>query len=79
MSIWGNIVSINPDFSQVFGCHDVAQALLPAASALLPTLRLDRVSPQRSSVEMSLDTAGKSACATFQEAMFAYEVPSVRG
>jgi hypothetical protein len=43
---------------------DVAQALLPAASALLPTL----VAQPRKSVEMSLDTAGgalwASACAT---------------
>src|ERR1035438_7192243 len=40
----------------------VAQALVPAASALMPTL--DAVSQQRVSVETSLDTAGTSACAT---------------
>jgi hypothetical protein len=39
---------------------DVAQALLPAASALLPTL----IAQPRERVEMSLDTAGRSACAT---------------
>jgi hypothetical protein len=43
---------------------DVAQALMPAASALLPTPAFDDMSPPRKSVEMSLDTAGMSACAT---------------
>src|ERR1035437_9041061 len=43
---------------------DVAQALLPAASALMPTLAFDTVSRPRTGVETSLDTAGKSACAT---------------
>ena len=43
----------------VLTSRDVAQALLPAASALLPT-PLSR----RTGVEMSLDTAGTSACAT---------------
>jgi 4-amino-4-deoxy-L-arabinose transferase-like glycosyltransferase len=38
----------------------VAQALLPAASALMPTL----VSQSQTSVETSLDAAGTSACAT---------------
>jgi mono/diheme cytochrome c family protein len=38
----------------------VAQALLPAASALMPTL----VRRARKRVEMSLDTACRSACAT---------------
>jgi len=40
---------------------DVAQALVPAASALMPTLGFD---PVRTGVEMSLDAAGTSACAT---------------
>jgi hypothetical protein len=43
---------------------EVAQALLPAASALLPTPAFDDMSPPRKGVEMSLDTAGTSACAT---------------
>jgi tRNA modification GTPase len=43
---------------------DVAQALVPAASALMPTLPLDAVSQPRTGVETSLDTAGTSACAT---------------
>ena len=34
------IAPVNRDFSQMFGCDDVAQALLPAASALMPTLWL---------------------------------------
>ena len=49
----------------MLGCNDVAQALVPAASALLPTFRLDTLSPRRTGVETSrLDTAGTSACAT---------------
>src|SRR5664279_4499103 len=43
---------------------DVAQALLPAASPLMGTLLMrHRVTPA-TRVETSLDTAGKSACAT---------------
>jgi hypothetical protein len=42
----------------------VAQALMPAASALLPTLAFDTVSRARKGVEMSLDTADTSVCAT---------------
>jgi len=42
----------------------VAQALLPAASALMPTLGIEAVSQPRTGVETSLDTADKSACAT---------------
>ena len=38
----------------------MAQALLPAASALLPTL----VATGREGVEWRLDAAGRSACAT---------------
>src|ERR1019366_7316902 len=34
-------------------CRDVAQALLPAASALLPTLAFDNVSDSRTRVETS--------------------------
>src|ERR1017187_3913180 len=52
------------DFSPMFGGIDVAQALLPAASALMPTLAFDSVSRPRTGVETSLDTAGTSACAT---------------
>src|ERR1019366_3458558 len=48
-------------FSPVLLC-DVAQALLPAAPALVPAL--DTVSQRRIGVETSLDTAGTSACAT---------------
>ena len=51
-------------FSQVFESDDVARALLPAASALMPTLACDISSPARTRVEMSLDTAGTSARAT---------------
>jgi len=47
--------------------HFVAQALLPAASALLPTLTFGTVSRPRTGVETSLDTAGKSACATLAD------------
>src|ERR1035438_10138398 len=47
-----------------FGMTTVAQALLPAASALMPTLACDTVSGPRTGVERSLDTAGTSACAT---------------
>jgi len=50
--------------SPVFGGPDVAQALMPAASALLPTLAFDTLLRPRTGVETSLDTAGKSACAT---------------
>jgi hypothetical protein len=50
-------------FTQVFLCY-VAQALLPAASALMPTLGFDAASQLGASVETSLDTAGTSACAT---------------
>src|SRR5450759_1433011 len=56
-------------FSQVFLC-DVAQALMPAASALMPTPAFDTVSPPRTGVETSLDTAGTSACATSAESAF---------
>ncbi|SPE36406.1 hypothetical protein SBA6_570010 [Candidatus Sulfopaludibacter sp. SbA6] len=42
----------------------VAQALVPAASALMPTSGVDTLSQRRKSVEKSLDTAGMSACAT---------------
>jgi hypothetical protein len=54
----------NPHFSSVVGCFDVAQALVPAASALLPTLACDTGSGPPTGVETSLDTAGTSACAT---------------
>ena len=33
--------AVTPTFSQLFGCDDVARALLPAASALVPTLGHD--------------------------------------
>ena len=42
----------------------VAHALMRAASALLPTLGSDTVLPTGDGVEMSLDTARMSACAT---------------
>ncbi|SPF47085.1 hypothetical protein SBA4_3630019 [Candidatus Sulfopaludibacter sp. SbA4] len=42
----------------------MAQALVPAASALLPTPVFDTVPQPRTGVETSLDTAGTSACAT---------------
>jgi hypothetical protein len=45
-----------PDFSPVLGCLDVAQALLPAALALVPTLAFDTVSRPRTGVETSLWT-----------------------
>jgi hypothetical protein len=52
----------------MFGGIDVAQALLPAASALMPTLAFDTVSRPRKGVETSLDTAGTgpegTPCAT---------------
>jgi hypothetical protein len=48
----------------VFGCDDVARALLPAASALLPTPAIDNVPQPRTGVETNLDTAGKNAFAT---------------
>src|ERR1019366_5316680 len=44
--------------------RNVAQALLPAASALLPTLISFPLSCPPTGVETSLDTAGTSACAT---------------
>src|ERR1017187_6541784 len=44
--------------------QDVAQALGPAASALMPTPAFDTVSSPPAGVETSLDTAGTSACAT---------------
>jgi hypothetical protein len=51
-----------------FGYLNVAQALLPAASALLPTLARDPVSRPPTGVETSLDTAGTgpegTPCAT---------------
>jgi hypothetical protein len=50
-------------FSQVFP-GDVAQALVPAASALMPTPACETLSQPWAGVEMSLDTAGTSACAT---------------
>ncbi len=46
----------------VMSVRKVAQALLPAVSALMPTHLFRRV---RSSVHKSVDTAGTSACATF--------------
>src|ERR1017187_10609323 len=49
---------------QCSGALDVAQALLPAASALLPTLACATLSCPRTGAEMSLGTAGTSACAT---------------
>jgi hypothetical protein len=51
-------------FSQVVGLLDVAQALLPAASALVPTLAWDTMAQPRTRVEMSLDTADTSVRAT---------------
>src|ERR1019366_6729408 len=45
------------------GWLDVAQALLPAASALMPTPAFDTASRPRTGVETSLDTTGTSACA----------------
>jgi hypothetical protein len=39
--------------SEQFGMNDVAQALMPAASALLPTLGYDALSETRTRVEMS--------------------------
>ena len=53
----------NPTFSQTPGC-DVAQALLPAASALMPTLGDDTLSETRTRVETSLATADTSVRAT---------------
>ncbi len=45
--------------------RNVAQALLPAVSALLPTrVPSDNFRPKRR-VHRSVDTAGTSACATF--------------
>ena len=41
-----------------FGYLDVAQALLPAASALMPTLACEQASRPPTGVETSLDTAG---------------------
>ena len=54
-------VDSNRHFSSLFGYLDVAQALMPAASALMPTLAFDTVSRPRTGVETSLDTAGTSA------------------
>ncbi|SPE38645.1 hypothetical protein SBA6_910023 [Candidatus Sulfopaludibacter sp. SbA6] len=54
----------SPHFSQALGCGDVAQALVPAASALMPTPAVETVAQPRTRVEMSLDPAGTSACAT---------------
>jgi hypothetical protein len=54
----------NPTFSQVAGLRDAAQALVPAASALMPTLGRGALSLTRTRVETSLDTAGTSARAT---------------
>ena len=57
-------MNANPDFR----CLHVAQALMPAASALMPTLAFDTVSRQLTGVETSLDTAGTgpegTPCAT---------------
>jgi len=55
---------VSRHFPQVFGCDDVAQALVPAASALVPTPAFDTGARPRTSVETSLDAAGTSACAT---------------
>ena len=59
---------ISRPFSPVFGCLDVAQALLPAASALMPTLACEQASRRPTGVETSLDTAGTgpegTPCAT---------------
>src|ERR1035441_2628967 len=46
------------------GMTMVAQALMPAASALMPTLASASVSRSRSGVKTSLDTAGTGTCAT---------------
>jgi hypothetical protein len=54
----------SPTFSKALGC-DVAQALLPAASALMPTLGDDTLSETRTRVETSLDTADTSVRATY--------------
>ena len=48
----------------MFVGDDVAHALLRAASPLLATLGSDTMSPAEDGVEMSLDTARRSACAT---------------
>ncbi|SPF53697.1 hypothetical protein SBA4_5800006 [Candidatus Sulfopaludibacter sp. SbA4] len=61
---WLWLSRTSPHFSQAFGCGNVAQALVPAASALMPTPGFDTVSEPREGVETSLDTAGTSACAT---------------
>jgi hypothetical protein len=53
----------NRSFSRVFR-RDVAQALLPAASALMPTLGYGTLSDTRTRVETSLDTADRSVRAT---------------
>ncbi|SPF49010.1 hypothetical protein SBA4_400012 [Candidatus Sulfopaludibacter sp. SbA4] len=45
-----NLTPSNLHFSQVFGCGDVAQALVPAASALMPTPPFDTVSQLREGV-----------------------------
>src|ERR1035441_5319178 len=46
----------------MFGGIDVAQALLPAASALLPTLAFDTVSRPRTGVEMSQSRHSRHEC-----------------
>ena len=61
-------MNANPDFSPVSGCPDVAQALMPAASALMPTLAFYTMSRPLTGVETSLDTVGTgpegTSCAT---------------
>jgi hypothetical protein len=47
--------------------HDEAQALVPAASALMSTLAYGTMAQPRTCVETSLDTAGTSACATWAQ------------
>jgi hypothetical protein len=59
-----NTGRVSRTFPQVVGLLDVAQALLPAASALVPTLAWDTVAQPRTRVEMSLDTADTSVRAT---------------
>ena len=54
----------NPHFCPDSRCDDVARALLPAASALLPTLGPGSLSRRPACLEKSLDTAGTSARAT---------------
>ena len=54
----------NAHFSHTFEARAVAHALLRAASALLPTPGLDAMLLAGDGVEISLDTARRSACAT---------------